>query len=112
MANTDNHNHDSGAGHHHVTPVSTYVATYVALLVLLVLTFAVSRVDLGPFNIIVALGISVVKTAMVVLIFMGVKYGTRLTWFWASIGFIWLVLLFLTLGDYVTRQWVHLPLGW
>ncbi len=112
MDNSEHINHGPGVGHHHVTPVGTYVATYLALLVLLVLTFAVSRIDLGAFNIVVALGISVVKTALVVLIFMGVRHNSKLTWFWASIGFVWLILLFLTLGDYVTRQWVHLPLGW
>ncbi len=112
MEEPNHNNHEAAGGHHHVTSIGTYAATYVALLVLLVLTFAVSRVDLGAFNIVVALGISAVKTALVVLIFMGVRHNSRLTWFWASIGFVWLILLFLTLGDYVTRQWVHLPLGW
>ena len=48
---------------------------------------------------------------MVVLIFMNVRNGTRLQWLWASAGFVWLLLLFITVGDYLTRGWgkVH---GW
>ncbi|MCW3096055.1 MAG: caa(3)-type oxidase, subunit, partial [Chthonomonadaceae bacterium] len=48
---------------------------------------------------------------LVVLFFMQVKMGTRLTWVWASIGFIWLLFLFGTLGDYVTRNWISVT-GW
>ncbi len=107
----DDHGH-GGHGNHHIPKVSTYLANYVFLMVMLVLTFAVAQVDLGALNIVVAVLISVIKTSAVVLIFMGVKYNSRLTWFWASVGFIWLFALFLTLGDYVTRQWVHLPIGW
>jgi len=49
---------------------------------------------------------------LVVLYFMHVRYGTRLTWVWASAGFFWLVILFiLTLGDYFTRHWIPMR-GW
>ena len=47
-----------------------------------------------------------IKAVLVVLFFMQVKMGTRLTWVWAAIGFLWLIFLFGTLGDYVTRNWI------
>ena|SRR5579883_1755170 len=93
----------------HVTPVSQLVATYFFLLIMLILTVAVNSVDLGFLNIIVAMVIAVGKAGAVIWIFMGVNNGTRLTWLWASIGFIWLLLLFGTLGDYLTRLRV---IGW
>ena len=40
---------------------------------------------------------------------MGVKYGTRLTWVWAALGFIWLILMFGITIDYVARGWITLP---
>ena len=76
------------------------------------LTIGASYVNFGPFNILIALIIAVTKTILVVWIFMGVRHGTKLTWVWAAIGFIWLFLMFGTLGDYVTRNWIRLPQGW
>ncbi|HLI48618.1 MAG TPA: cytochrome C oxidase subunit IV family protein [Chthonomonas sp.] len=107
------HTHEEG-GHHepHVVPVWYYVGVYIILLVLLVLTVVVSRFDLGALNIIVALLVAVAKTSLVILIFMGVKWASRLAWIWSVFGFIWLLVLFGTLGDYITREWVHLPMGW
>jgi len=46
-----------------------------------------------------------------VLFFMQVKYSTKLTWVWASLGFIWLSLMFGILGDYATRA-VLAAAGW
>ncbi|CEK14729.1 caa(3)-type oxidase, subunit IV [Chthonomonas calidirosea] len=96
----------------HVVSAGTYFLVYVILLVLLVLTVVVSRFDLGALNIIVALLVAVAKTSLVILIFMGVKWASRLAWIWSVFGFIWLLVLFGTLGDYITREWVHLPMGW
>ncbi|HZO87632.1 MAG TPA: cytochrome C oxidase subunit IV family protein [Chthonomonadaceae bacterium] len=89
--------------------VKTYASVYAALLVLLVLTVVAANFNFGTFNIVVALIIGVTKAVLVILYFMGVKFGTRLIWLWASIGFVWFVLLFLTLGDYITRGSV---IGW
>jgi cytochrome c oxidase subunit 4 len=97
---------------HHIVPVPTYVGVLAALLVLMALTIWVSYQDLGVMNIPIALAIAVTKAVLVVLFFMGVKYGTKLTMLWASIGFIWFLLMFGTLGDYVSRNWIHLPQGW
>jgi cytochrome c oxidase subunit 4 len=112
-AHGSTHMHEEG-GHHepHVVSGWTYFLVYIILLVLLVLTVVVSRFDLGALNIIVALLVAVAKTSLVILIFMGVKWASKLAWIWSVFGFIWLLVLFGTLGDYITREWVHLPMGW
>jgi cytochrome c oxidase subunit 4 len=94
---------------HHVVPVKTYASVFAALVALLVLTVGASYVDFGPFNIVVAMVIAITKAVMVVLIFMGVKYGTRLIWMWAAVGFLWFLIMFTILTDYVTRGTVT---GW
>lgn len=90
----------------HVIPIKTYVAVFVALMVLLVATVAVSRVHLGEFNIAAALAIAFVKTFLVVLFFMHVRYSHRLIWIFVGVGFYWLaILLALTMSDFVSRAW-------
>ena len=97
---------------HHIVPVPTYLIVYGALMVLMALTIGASYINFGQFNVLIALIIAITKTVLVVLFFMGVKYGTKLTWLWAAVGFIRLLLMFGTLGDYVTRNWIQLPQGW
>jgi len=62
-------------------------------------------------NLIVALIIAIIKAALVVLIFMNVKGSTKLTWLWAALGFIWLLILAGIFMDYQTRIWEPIP-GW
>jgi cytochrome c oxidase subunit 4 len=81
-----------------------YYAVGIALLVLFLLTVGVAYIDLGALNIVVAMAIATFKTILVVLYFMHVRYSSRVTWVFVSASFFWLViLLVLTLSDYVTR---------
>jgi cytochrome c oxidase subunit IV len=99
--------------HHHVTPVAVYAATYLALMVLLAVTVGVYYIHI-PWRLAsnaAAMTVAVSKAVLVVLFFMGVRYSTKLTWVWAAAGFIWILILFGTLGDYITRQWLPVP-GW
>jgi cytochrome c oxidase subunit 4 len=65
------HHGDSGhAGVGHVVPLRVLIGTLAALLVLTVVTVAVTYVDLGPLNLAMALFIAVVKGALVLLFFM------------------------------------------
>jgi cytochrome c oxidase subunit IV len=81
-----------------------YFQVYGALFVLLILTVLVSRLHLGPFNIVAALAIAFIKTLLIILYFMHVRQATRLTWIFASAGFIWLVMMIaLTMSDYLSR---------
>jgi cytochrome c oxidase subunit 4 len=89
---------------HVVVPRSTYFAVYIALVVLTALTTTVAFFDLGLANPIVALSIAVLKATLVVLFFMHLKYGTRLTWVVAGAAVFWLgILLLLILSDYAAR---------
>ena len=79
-------------------------AIWIALLALLFLTWGVARFDLGRWNIVAAMTIAVAKMLLVILVFMHVRYSTRLTWVFVAAGFFWLFLMVtLTLGDYLTR---------
>ena len=72
-----NTTHGQGEAHAHVghiVPLPMLLGTLGALLVLTVLTVGVTYVDLGRFNIWIALAVAVVKAALVVSIFMHLKY--------------------------------------
>lgn len=87
-----------------IVPTTIYYRVALALLVLFILTVAVAYVDLGALNIYIAVTIAVIKATLVILYFMHVRYHTRLTWIFASAGFLWLIILFsLTMSDYATR---------
>jgi cytochrome c oxidase subunit IV len=88
----------------HVTSRTIYFAVFAALLVLTLATVLVARVDLGVMNDVVMLGIAATKAVLVILFFMHVRYGTRLTALTAMGGFLWLaILISLTLADYLGR---------
>ena len=87
------HNHDSNETH--VVPFNTFLYIFLALLVLTVITVAVSRIDLGAMNIVVAMLVASLKATLVVLFFMHLKYENPLTWLYA---FFPIFLLFLLIG--------------
>lgn len=71
------HGHAPGQAHPlvgHLVPTSILVATGMALLVLTVITVAVRYIDVGEFNIHIALGIAVIKAALVCLFFMHLRW--------------------------------------
>jgi cytochrome c oxidase subunit 4 len=93
----------------HIVSRKIYFVIFGALIVGTVLTVAAAFADLDHVfvgaNTVVALTIAVIKATLVVLYFMHVRYGTRLTWVIVVAGFFWLVILFaLTMGDYLTRS--------
>jgi len=84
-----------------------YVAVFAALLVLTVVTVAVSYVDLGPLSVVVALAIACTKALLVLLFFMHLRDSAGLTWLVALGGFFWLgILIALTMSDVMTRGWL------
>lgn len=58
----------------HVVPLPFLFAVFGALIVLTVVTVAVTFVDLGSMNLIVALGIATVKASLVALYFMHLRW--------------------------------------
>jgi cytochrome c oxidase subunit 4 len=91
----------------HVAPKSLYYGVFLALLVGTALTVAVAFVDLGAMNNVMMLTIASVKALLVILFFMHVRWGSRLTWVVVASGFFWLLILFLvTMTDFLTRGWI------
>jgi len=90
----------------HIVSAKVYVTVFLALCVLTVLTVAAAGFDFGRLNLLVALGIAVTKATLVVLYFMHARYAGGLTALViaASAAF-YVILVFLTLSDYVTRSW-------
>ena len=67
----------SPAGHAklaHVMPVWMLLAVFFALMALTLLTVAATWVDLGGWNLAVAMGIATVKASLVALYFMHLRY--------------------------------------
>ena len=92
----------------HIVSKSVYYTIFLLLMVFTAITVAVAYIDLGPFNIAVALGIAGIKATLVVLFFMHVKYSSKLTWAIVISAVFWLGLLFvLTMNDYLTRGLRH-----
>ncbi len=60
-----------------------YLKVFWALLALTVITVAVSRVDFGTWNIVVAMVIASIKALMVALIFMHLSHEDKVTWLYA-----------------------------
>ena len=102
--------HHNSTAHHQVVPFSTYFGVFAALIVLTLSTTLVAMVDLGPFNIFVALLIAVVKMLLVIIFFMHVRQASNLTRLFVAAGFFFfLILIVFVSTDYISRGW--LPLG-
>ena len=99
-----------GEASHHIVPVPVYLGVFLALIIGTVVTTLVAYVDLGPFNIVVALTIAVCKATLVILFFMHVKYSPKLTKLVVISGVFWLVILLtMTESDLLTRTWMGVP---
>ena len=62
----------------HIVPYKTFAIVWICLLILTGTTIAVAQYDLGTLNVWVALGIAILKSGLVVAIFMHMKYENRL----------------------------------
>jgi cytochrome c oxidase subunit 4 len=103
---------------HPVVPLRLYIGIFVALILLTGLTVGIAFFDLGggrlhAVNAVAAISIAVAKALLVVLYFMHVRYSTRLTWIFVGAGVFWFVILIvLTLADYLSRGWFPIPGAW
>ena len=87
---------------------TTYLYTFLGLLALTLLTTLLGFLDLGPFNTILALLIAAVKASLIAAFFMHALYESRLVRVVLAGGVIWfLILITLTVSDYVSRNWVQ-----
>ena len=76
-AGHDDAHHDGVDHHPHVLPLKTYFAVWGALLVLTVVTVAVSYVDFGGMNLVIAIAVATIKACLVGAIFMHLRYETK-----------------------------------
>jgi cytochrome c oxidase subunit 4 len=97
------HSHDNSHGHPD-NPIKYYIGVFSLLIVMTLLTVIVARRDLGSLNALVALSIAVIKATAVVLIFMHVRWSSRLTQVIVVSAVFWLlIMLSFTISDYFTR---------
>lgn len=93
-------------------PIRTYIHVFLALVILAGATALFSKLDLGPFNVTVALLIALAKAALVVAFFMHVRESRPLIALVVFVAIVWLsILLLLTSADYATRSWTAPPHG-
>jgi cytochrome c oxidase subunit 4 len=91
-------------------PLSAYLAVFTALMVGTALTVWVAYHDFGIWNTPIALAIAIVKASLVILIFMHVKYGSRLVMLMAAAAFFWLFHMIVgTVADYMSRGYLGTP---
>jgi cytochrome c oxidase subunit IV len=89
----------------HIASPKIYIVVLTALLVGTGVTVWAAYIDLGRWNIVLALTIAVTKMTLVILFFMHGKYSSRRTKLIIASGFFWLaIMLVLTLADYTTRH--------
>ena len=111
-ANVTNPEH---AEHHIVTPLQ-YAMVFGTLLIFTGITVGAAYVNFGAVNIgkfnlgilnpIIALGIASTKAVIVILFFMHVKYQSKLIKLTVACGFFtFVVLIMMTLLDYMSRSW-------
>ena len=96
---------DHTSEHSHPTP-RLYVLIISILILLTIATWRIAFIDLRIYNPVVALTIAVIKAVLVILFFMHVFYSSKLTKVTVGAGFFWLLILItLSLLDYLSRNW-------
>lgn len=85
-----------------------YALTWGTLLLLTLITTLVAMVDLGVFNMIIAVGLAALKACLIAAIFMHVLFEGKLVKVVIAGAMMWfLIMITLTITDYLTRGWVR-----
>lgn len=91
----------------HIVSKKVNVEVLLMLVALALLTWGISYVDLGRWNLVAAMAIAVTKMLLVVLVFMHAWFSPRVTNLAFCAGIFWLgILVVLTLSDYLSRSWL------
>jgi cytochrome c oxidase subunit IV len=110
MSDIIHSDHTTEPAHEHILPIKTYLIVYAALMVLLIATVGAAFINIEPFNFALTMLIAVAKAAMILLIFMHVRYSDRLIWVFSTAAFLWLaILIVFSLNDYFTRGTLNIP---
>lgn len=88
----------------------TYLFTYFGLLALLLVNTLIAFINLGAFGTVVEIGLATIMACLVAGILMHGFYQARLVQIIIGGGVIWfLIMMSLTINDYVTRGWLPFP---
>lgn len=92
----------------HIVPLGTYLSVASALFVLTVITVMVAQVDLGGWNVVVALFVAGCKATLVALFFMHLLYDKKiyLVILLVSVLFLMIFMSF-TMFDTMTRDQIY-----
>ena len=89
---------------HHIVPFRVYIYVLLALLILTAISVAVTQIELGALTVTVALLLATIKSSLVLVYFMHLKFDNR---FFAIMvtGVIILIaiVIFITFLDYLFR---------
>jgi cytochrome c oxidase subunit 4 len=92
----------------HILPLKVYLGVAAALLVLTAITVGVSYIDLGPLNVLVAIGVATIKVSLVALFFMHLLYDKKINLFAFLIGVAFVaVFIILTMFDTMRRADIY-----
>jgi cytochrome c oxidase subunit 4 len=81
-----------------------------ALLMLALGTTLIGMLDLGPFNMVIAIAIALIKASLIAAFFMQALYEGKIVRIILTGGVVWfLIMETLTLGDYMSRGWLPFP---
>jgi cytochrome c oxidase subunit 4 len=104
---SDKNEHPAGVPSYvHVLPMRVLLTVFIALLFLTLATTEVAKLNLGSLSIYAALGIAVIKGALVVLFFMHLKYDRP---FYAIVLILALFFVSLMIGATIndTTEYAH-----
>jgi cytochrome c oxidase subunit 4 len=88
-----------------MSAIKPYVLVTAALFTMLVITVSVAYINLGSFNTVVAMLISLGKGALIVFFFMHVRGANSMLKLFVAAGFFWLgIMMTLALSDFLTRH--------
>jgi len=87
-----------------------YTLAWLGLLGLTLLTTLIALVDLGIWSTVIEIGIATIMASMVAGFLMHAFYESKLIKLIIAAAVIWfLIMISLTLGDYMTRGWLPFP---
>ena len=89
---------------HHIVPYKTYAFILIGLLILTAISVAVTQIEFGTLTVMVALSLAAIKSALVLIYFMHLKFDQRIYAIMVGGVFILLFVVFIiTFLDYFFR---------
>jgi len=90
--------------HTHIVKYKTYVYVLIALLLMTFVSVAVTEIDLGPYTVTTALLLASIKSVLVLLIFMHLKFDKKFYGIMVASVFLLLAcVIVITFMDYLYR---------